>query len=213
MRIGILGSGHIGSTVGRLWCEAGHEVRFGTPHPEKAAEVAAAIGANASAGTPDDAARFGEVVLLAVPLKAVPEIADTVGSALDGKVVLDACNPYPERDGDAAREAIEQGHGSSVWTAVHLPGARIVKAFNMQRYDALAAEAGKGDDDPLAIAIASDDEDAIAVAAQLVEDAGFEAVVIGPLEEGRAFDPGTPHYANGVHASELLRELHVGAAR
>jgi predicted dinucleotide-binding enzyme len=211
MQIGILGSGRIGSTIGRLWCEAGHTIRFGTPHSDKAADVAGDIGPRAAAGSPREAAEFGEVVLLAVPLRAVPELGQTVGEALRGKVVLDATNPYPERDGDCAREAIAQGRGSSVWTAAHLPGARVVKAFNMQRFDALQSEARKKDD-PLAIAIASDDAEALGIAAKLVRDAGFEPVVLGPLEMGRAFDPGTPHYANGAHASELRPEARAGAA-
>jgi predicted dinucleotide-binding enzyme len=202
MRIGILGAGHVGSTVGKLWSDAGHEVCFGTAHPEQHGNLVAALGGKASVGTPQQAVSFGQVVLLAVPLKAVPELAQSIGRSLTGKVVLDAANPYPERDGDCAREAISQGRGSSVWTAAQLPGARIVKAFNMQRYTTMQSEAHKTDD-PLAIAIASDDADALRTAAELVKDAGFEPYVVGPLERGRAFDPGTPLYAKGVHASEL----------
>jgi predicted dinucleotide-binding enzyme len=134
-----------------------------------------------------------------------------------GKVVLDATNPYVERDGEVAREAIAQG--SSRWTAAHLPGARVVKAFNMQRYTALEAESAQPGPDVrlgdgagearegLAIAIAGDDDGAVQVAERLVKDAGFEPVIVGRLVQGRAFDPGTPHYANGVHASVLRREL------
>lgn len=210
MQIGIIGAGHIGGTLGRLWCQAGHEVLFGTPHPDALLSLVKSIGLGASGGTPEEAAEFGDVVLLAVPLKAIPELAETITPALIGKVVLDASNPYLDRDGDCAREAIEQGHGSSVWTASKLPGARIVKAFNMQRYSTLEAEAHKGRD-PLAIAIAGDDRDAVDVAMMLVRDAGFEPIVVGSLEDGRAFDPGTPHYANGVHAAELRREVQARA--
>jgi predicted dinucleotide-binding enzyme len=211
MRIGILGAGHIGGTVGRLWCEAGHHVRFGTLHPEGLRDLIASIGPRASGGTAREAAEFGEVILLAVPLGVIPELGHSLAPALAGKIVLDAANPYPERDGDSAREAISQGRGSSVWTASKLPAARVVKAFNMQRYTALQAEARKGDD-PLAIAIASDDKEALTVADDLVRDAGFEPIVVGGLEKGRAFDPGTPHYANGVHASELRREMQSSAS-
>jgi predicted dinucleotide-binding enzyme len=206
MRIGILGAGHIGGTIGRLWCQAGHHVHFGTPHPEELRELVASLGPRALAGTPRDAAEFGEVILLAVPLYAVPELGGQLAPALAGKPVLDATNPYPERDGDAAREAIDAGHGSSAWTASKLPGARVVKAFNMQRYTALQAES-HAPGDPLAIALAGDDQSALRIAEQLVQDAGFEPIVVGGLEEGRAFDPGTPHYANGVHATELRREM------
>jgi len=205
MRIGIVGAGHIGATLGQLWREAGHEIRFGTRHPERTFPLVMKLGQHAEGGTPEEAAAFGEAVLLAVPLKAVPELASSIGPMLEGKPVLDATNPYPERDGQCAREAIAAGRGSSAWTADHLPGARIVKAFNMQRFDALEREA-HNPDERLAIALASNDEDALDVATDLVIDAGFEPFVVGPLEEGRAFDPGTPHYANGAHVSELLRE-------
>jgi predicted dinucleotide-binding enzyme len=157
----------------------------------------------ASSGTAREAVDFGDVVLLATPLKATPELAK-LGDLWKGKIVLDATNPYPERDGDAAREAIARGQGSSVWTQSKLPGARVVKAFNMQRYTALQSEAHNPD--ALAIVLASDDEDALRIAEKLVRDAGFEPVVVGSLVNGRAFDPGTPHYANGARASELHRE-------
>jgi predicted dinucleotide-binding enzyme len=206
MRIGILGAGQIGATVGRLWSKAGHQVRFGTRHPERLSELVASMGAGASAGTPREAAEFGQVVLLAVPLKAVPELGLELTPTLRDKTVLDASNPYPERDGDWALEAISQGRGSSAWTASKLPGACVVKAFNMQRFDALQAQAHR-ERDPLAVVLAGDDLTALGVAKQLVQDAGFEPVIVGSLEEGRAFDPGTPYYATSVRASELRHDM------
>jgi predicted dinucleotide-binding enzyme len=206
MRIGILGAGSVGETVGRLWCEAGHQVRFGTRHPPESAKLVEAMGPNASAGTPREAVEFGEVILLAVPLKAIPELGRSLAALLVDKTVLDACNPYPERDGEPAREALRLGRGSSKWTASMLPGARVVKAFNMQRVDTLRAEAHHADD-PLAIVLAGDDFGTLAIAKQLVRDAGFEPVIVGSLEEGRAFDPGTRYYASGVHASQLRQDL------
>jgi predicted dinucleotide-binding enzyme len=208
MRIGVMGAGHIGSTVGTLWCRAGHEVRFGTRHPEEVRERVGSLGIRASAGTPREAASFGEVVLLAVPMRAIPGIADEAGELLRNKPVLDATNPYPERDGDVAREAVAEGRGSSAWTAGRLAGARVCKAFNMQRYSALQSEAHAGAD-RLAIAIASDDPEVLAIAAILVRDAGFDPVAIGRLVQGRAFDPGTAHFARGVRAADLRR--HLGA--
>jgi predicted dinucleotide-binding enzyme len=218
MRIGILGAGHIGSTVGRLWMKAGHEICFGTRHPEDLIDRVATLANDgngaptARTGSPLDAATFGEVILLAIPLGVVPELSRTLGSALAGKVVLDATNPYPERDGDVARQALARG--SSRWTAAQLPGARVVKAFNMQLYTALEAEAHKAErpGDGLAVALASDDADALQVAERLVRDAGFEPVIVGPLDRGRAFDPGTRHYGSGVHAAELRRDLQAAGS-
>ena len=206
MHIGILGAGQTGATIGRLWCQAGHQVLFGTRHPERLAALVQSIGADASAGTPREAAEFGEVILLAVPLKAVPELAKELAPLLTNKTVLDASNPSPDRDGEVGREAIGEGRGSSKWTASKLPGARVVKAFNMQRVDALQTEAHRADD-RLAIALAGDDFSALGAAKQLVEDAGFDPVIVGSLEDGRAFDPGTRYYATGIHASALRQEM------
>src|SRR5215212_813176 len=105
MRIGIIGAGMIGSTVGKLWVDAGHEVRFASRHPEELQPLVAELGERASAGTAAEAARFGEVVMLTVPLAAVPILAGEVAESLAGKVVLDTGNAYAKRDGGAAEEA------------------------------------------------------------------------------------------------------------
>lgn len=204
MRIGILGAGKLGETVARLWYEAGHEIRFGTRHPSETLRLAESLGARASSGTPREAVEFGEVILLAVPLKAVPELGESLAALLRNKTVLDATNPSPERDGEPAFEALQLG--SSKWTASKLPGARVVKAFNMQCIDALRREAHRVGDF-LAIALAGDDFGALALAKRLVRDAGFGAVIVGSLEEGRAFDPGTRHHAKGIHAADLRQDL------
>src|SRR5579863_2124718 len=99
MQIGIIGAGMIGATVGRLWAKAGHAVQFATRHPEELKELAGEIGENASIGTNREAARFGEVVFVAVPFGAWPALAEEIGPELDGKIVADAGNPYPARDG------------------------------------------------------------------------------------------------------------------
>ena len=79
MRIGIIGAGKIGSTVGRLWVDAGHEVKFSSRHPEELQSMAGDLGPRASAGTPQEAAAFGEVVMVTVPLKAMPQLAREIG--------------------------------------------------------------------------------------------------------------------------------------
>jgi prephenate dehydrogenase len=107
MRIGIIGAGMIGSTLSRLWSEAGHEVRLASRHPEHLTDLVKRLGKLASTGTPTDAAEFGDVVMLTVPLKAVPDLADDLRSSLSGKVVLDTGNAYERRDGAIARQASE----------------------------------------------------------------------------------------------------------
>jgi predicted dinucleotide-binding enzyme len=208
MRIGILGAGMIGATVGSLWHKAGHEVCFGTRHPERTQDLVKRLGAGSRTGWTEEAVRFGDVVLLAIPLGALPELAREMTLLLAGKTVLDAMNPYPQRDGDTAREAVNAGQGSSAWVASQLPGAHVVKAFNTVYFKTLEAEAHKGGD-PLGIPLAGDDANAVKTATQLVRDAGFEPVVAGALAKGRQFDPGTPAYNSGMRASALRRALGV----
>jgi predicted dinucleotide-binding enzyme len=206
MKIGIIGAGMIGSTVGKLWVEAGHEVRFASRHPEQLQPLVKKLGEHASAGTPAEAARFGDVVMLTVPLAAVPELARDLAPLLSGKVVLDTGNAYEQRDGAAAREASRHPRGSAGWAAAMFPGARWVKAFNSVYFKTLATEAHR-DGDRVGIPLASDDRDALDVAAQLVRDAGFDPVPLEPLARGRDFEPGTKPYNTGMSGPEVRRIL------
>jgi 8-hydroxy-5-deazaflavin:NADPH oxidoreductase len=141
MKIGIIGAGMIGSTVGKLWVDAGHEVRFASRHPEDLQPLAKKLGARASAGTPAEAANFGEIVMLTIPLKAVPELARDVAPLLIDKVVLDTGNAYEKRDGSLAVDATRDPRGSAGWAAAMFPGARWVKAFNSVYFKTLETEA------------------------------------------------------------------------
>src|ERR1700720_4397923 len=157
MRIGIIGAGNIGSTIGKLWVDAGHDGRFASRHPDDLENLVAKLGPHASAGTPADAAKFGEVVVITVPLRAVPDLARELGSSLAGKVVLDTNNAYPKRDGEMGEEARRHPSGSSAWAAARFPGARWVKAFNSVYYKTLGNEAHRKGD-RLGIPIAGDDK-------------------------------------------------------
>lgn len=202
MRIGILGGGRIGGTLARKWASAGHEVVLASRHPESLAPLVAELGPRARAGTPLDAASVGEVVLLALPFAAVGELGPDVVGALAGKVVLDAGNPFPQRDGVAAREALDGPGGSGVWTAARLPGARLVKAFNTVHFQTLARTG-----DPVGVPVAGDDPEAVEVAVTLVADAGHAPVVVGPLKAAAAFEPGTPVWNGNLRAEDLRRAL------
>src|SRR5581483_2385371 len=95
----------IGSTVGRLWVRAGHQVLWSSRHPGDLAGLVKEAGKGASAGTAEEAAKFGEVVMISVPLHALKDLAREIGPALKGKVVLDTSNSYPQRDGDAGKQS------------------------------------------------------------------------------------------------------------
>jgi predicted dinucleotide-binding enzyme len=204
MRIGIVGAGKIGSTLAKLWFDAGHEVRLASRHPDELEPLIKTLGARASAGTPADAARFGDVVMLTVPLKAVPDLARDLAPLLAGKVVLDTGNAYAQRDGDAARQATGHPEGSAGWAASMFPKARWVKAFNTVNYKVLEKEAHR-DGDQVGIPLAGDDRDALEIAARLVRDAGFDPVIVGALARGREFEPDTRAYNTGMSGQELRR--------
>ncbi len=202
MRIGIIGAGMIGSTLAKLWTEAGHEVCLASRHPETLKSLVASLGARGSSGTPKRAAEFGDVVMLTVPLKAVPDLARDLAPLLAGKIVLDTGNAYPQRDGDAARQASQHARGSAGWAAAMFPDSRWVKAFNSVYYKTLEGEAHR-EGDRVGIPLAGDDAQAVETVAGLVREAGFDPVIVGPLERGREFEPNTRPYNTGMSGLEL----------
>jgi 8-hydroxy-5-deazaflavin:NADPH oxidoreductase len=204
MRIGIVGAGMIGSTLAKLWIEAGHEVRLASRHPENLQPLVAALGPRASAGTAEDTAAFGDVVLLTVPLGAVPDLAPTLAPHMTGKVVLDTGNFYANRDGDVGREASRDPRGTAAWAAAMFPGSRWVKAFNSVYFRVLEREAHR-DGERVGIPLASDDQAALDTAEMLARDAGFDPVIVGTLERGKEFEPDTPSYNTGMSGEELRR--------
>jgi predicted dinucleotide-binding enzyme len=208
MRIGIIGAGNIGSTVGKLWADAGHEVRFASRHPEQLKGIVSKVGARASAGTPADAAKFGEVVMITVPLAAIAGLAGDVAPLLKGKVILDTGNSYPQRDGEAGHEAKRHPGGSAAWAAAMFPGARWVKAFNSVHFKTLESEAHRKGDQ-VGIPLAGDDAGAVETAARLVRDAGFDPVPLGALARGRELEPDTKPYNTGMSGRELRKMFGV----
>lgn len=206
MHIGIIGAGKIGSTLAKLWVDADHDVRLASRHPEELQPLVEKLGSRVSAGTPAEAADFGDVVLLTVPLKAVPEIARDLAGSLAGKAVLDTGNAYQQRDGQAAPEASGHPQGSAGWAAAMFPGTKWVKAFNSVNFKTLENGAHR-DGDRLGIPLAGDDTEALDTAAQLVRDAGFDPVIVGALARGKEFEPDTPPYNTGMSGRELRQIL------
>jgi predicted dinucleotide-binding enzyme len=187
-----------------LWVKAGHEVLISSRHPEELQGLAKSLGPKARAGTPREAAVFGDVVLISVPYGALPQVGKDLQNELKGKVVLDTGNPYPERDGEMAVEARRKGTG--VASAGFLPGVRLVRAFNAISHRNLRTEAHRAGE-PIGIPIAADDKQAMIVAARLVKDAGFEPVPVGPLSKAKTFDVGSSVYVQLLTAGELKARL------
>jgi 8-hydroxy-5-deazaflavin:NADPH oxidoreductase len=208
VQIGIIGAGMIGSTVAKLWVDAGHDVRLATRHPEELATLVARLGTRASAGKPADAAAFGDVVMLTVPLKAIPDLARDLAPLLAGKIVIDTGNAYERRDADIARQATTHPGGSAAWAAALFSGARWVKAFNTVYFKVLETEAHRSGD-RVGIPLAGDDRDAVETVATLVRDAGFDPVVVGALARGKEFEPETRPYNTGMSGRELRNLWHL----
>src|SRR5215813_2106275 len=203
-RIGVIGSGNIGGTIGGLWVKKGHSVFFSSRHPEELKDMIAKLGSLAKAGTVEEAVAFGDVLFIAVPYGAVPQIGKDYSAKMKRKVMLDACNAVSTRDGAIADEVEQNGIG--VTTQKYFPGVRIVRAFNTMSYMVFAREANRPDP-KLAIPIAGDDPQAVQIAAGLVREAGFDPVTVGTLADARRFQRGQPGYGQQVSAAELKQKL------
>lgn len=201
IKIGVIGSGNVGSAIGRVWANAGHPVMFASRNLDHDKQLAASIGPNARAGTPAEAAAFGEVLLFAVPYGALPDLGKALAGQIKGKVLIDACNPFPWRDGEIATKARNEGAGRM--SAQLLPGARIVRAFNAIG----AGQMGQAHENPgrIGMPIAGDDKEAIEIASRLIREIGYEPVLVGGVDKGKYLMPGTP--LAGEHSPDEIRKI------
>jgi predicted dinucleotide-binding enzyme len=190
--LGIIGSGSIGAGVARLAAAAGIPVVIANSRgPESLADLVADLGPNATAGTVEQAASAGDLVLLSVPLTAHTSIPAEI---LAGKTVLDTSNYYPFRDGRIA-ELDEEAVTTSEMMQRHFAESRLVKAFNnilAHHIPQLARPAGAPD--RTALPLAGNDADAKQEAADLIDRLGFDTFDAGPLEESWRFEPEAAAY-------------------
>lgn len=204
LKIGIIGTGRIGGALAELWARAGHELLISSRHPEQLMPLAKRLGPKVRAGTPQEAAAFGEVILVSVPYGALPQVGRDYAPLMKGKVVLETGNPFPGRDGEMAEAARAKGTGAA--SAEFLPGVRLVRAFTSVPHFSLLPEAHRAGE-RLAVPLAADDAEALRTAVRLVQDAGFEPVVVGPLVRARDFDVGTAAFGKALTARELRQTL------
>jgi len=207
-RIGIVGSGRIGGNLGILLAKAGYEILYSSRHPDTLKELVKKSGPKARAGTIMEAIAFGDVVVLSTPLKALPAFDAETKSALKGKIVIDTSNPYPERDGVIAEQARKDPGGMGAFISRLLPGARIVRAFNTVYFEDLRKTRNKKGE-IIGIPIASDDEEGLKVASELVKRGGLDPVIVGGLSASKLFDVGAAVYATSASAKEISEKLHL----
>ena len=201
LKIGIIGAGNIGSTLGTFWAHAGHQVFFSSRNPDNLKPLVEKVGSQVRAGTVKEAIAFGDVVLIAVPYGSMAEISKDYAKDLDGKIIIDTGNAVLARDGEIGKQAREQGVGLT--TQRLLPGARVVRAFNTLGVGRLRADANRPEG-RIAIPMAGNDPEALKVASMLVRDAGFEPAVLGGLDRSRLFEQTNPLYGQELSQKEML---------
>lgn len=203
MHLGIVGAGYIGQAVAKAAIRAGHEVMLSNSRgPQTLAGLAGQIGC--STGTPEEAAAFGDLVLVAIPLKNYPALTP---EPFTGKVVLDSGNYYPQRDGHIA--ALDEGAITTCEIlARQIPGAKIVKAFN-SIFAAQIVSDGRPAGTPgrRALAIAGNDAAAKDAAAAFIDSIGFDVVDLGPLAEGWKIERARPAYCVPMDKHKLEATL------
>lgn len=200
MRIGIIGAGGIGQTVGRLLAEAGHDVLVSWSSTDARLQLAAEhIGFGARTATPAEAVAHADAVLFAPRFEHVDAASQAAGSFAD-KLVIDTTNPYnPERDGflDLGEQTAAQ------FVSARLPGARYVRAFNTLTTEFLAESAKRTGSDRVVIFLSGDDSAAKTTAASLVRDAGFDPVDLGAVADSARQEPGGDYYGEEFHLADI----------
>jgi predicted dinucleotide-binding enzyme len=185
MRIGILGAGNVGGTLGRSWAGKGHEVFFGVPSPQdtKTQGLIRGIGSKARAGKVAEAAAFGEVIVLATPWPATEAALRDAGK-LAGKVVIDCTNPLTP---DFSRLTIGHTTSGLEQVADWARGAKVFKAFNQTGFANMANPVVQGR--RAVMFVCGDDQAAKPTVLQLVRDVGFEAIDAGAGSVARLLEP------------------------
>jgi len=171
-RIAIIGNGNVGGTLGRRWQEAGHNIIYGVREPHGAADQISVV----------DAVALAEVVILATPWSAVPDVLHACGR-LDGKILVDCTNPI-RSDFEGLTLGVDDSGGETV--ARLAPGAKVVKAFNTVGFNIMREPSFEGG--PAAMLVAGDDAEAKTVVMALAEELGFQAADAGPLTQSRGLE-------------------------
>lgn len=208
MKVGIIGSGHIGGNFGIHLAKAGYEVMFSSRHPEQLSALVKEAGENASKGSIEEAAKFGELIVLSVPFKAIETLADSIADQVKNKIIIDTCNPYPGRDGEVASKVInDPDMRQSAYTAQHFPASRLVKALNTIYFEHLRDYAFRSGEDKIALPLAGDDGDAKQTVSKLLQDIGFEPVDVGTLADSEVMEVDQLLYNKPMHAREMKDKL------
>jgi predicted dinucleotide-binding enzyme len=209
--IGLIGAGHVGSQIARLGIANGYDVVVSNSRgPETLTDLVAELGPKARAGTSEQAAAAGDLVVVTIPLK---NYRDVPVEPLAGKVVIDTDNYYPQRDGQIA-ELDDESTTSAEMLQAHLPTSKVVKTFNHAFAGDLTTDGTpRGTPNRRALALAGDEADAKKTVTKLLDEFGFDTVDAGPLAEGWRFQPETPAYGPRQNAEEMRTNLAAAKRR
>ncbi|MBP2831859.1 NAD(P)-binding domain-containing protein [Aquimarina sp. U1-2] len=189
MKIGIIGSGNIGGTLGQHWAKVGHEVKFSSRHPENLQSLVAHQPDKLSASTVEEAADFGEVILLATPYGMLLDVHQVVGE-LHNKILIDATNYYVQRDGLQMKKQMQvEGYRETQWVAKYFAGAMVSKAFNTIPAHQLKNDAFTPENGDKIIPFAADGEESRQVTRHLIEQIGFVPFLVGSLADTKLVEP------------------------
>ncbi|KOV82814.1 NADPH-dependent F420 reductase [Nocardia sp. NRRL S-836] len=207
MKIGIIGAGNIGGNLTRRLTALGHDVSVANSRgPQTLTELAEETGATPV--TVEEAARGAEVVIVTIPLKAIPDLPSGLfDQAAEGVAVIDTGNYYPQQRDGRIPEILDEGVTESRWTERHL-GHPVIKAFNgTYAADILDRARPAGAPDRQALPVAGDDEQAKAKVRALIDELGFDTVDAGGLDESWRQQPGTPVYGLREGVEGVTRAL------
>lgn len=209
MKIGIIGSGDIGGTLGKHWAKAGHEVLFSSRHPNELKGLVKESGGDAKAVSVTEAFEAkADVYLLAVPFKDIDKIAELYAGEYGGKVIIDATNPYPERDGEMAQDVRDDNRNASEYTATKFMTGLTAKAFNTIHAKDLKERAFDSQN-PMAVPFAAQDAKSKSVTEQLISDIGFIPIYVGDLAATKAMEVDEKVYGVSTDQQELRSMLNI----
>jgi predicted dinucleotide-binding enzyme len=185
MNIGFIGAGNMARVLGTLWARAGHDVMFSSRTAERAKRLADFAGGRAHSGTFQDAAAFGDVVVLAVAWEAAADTARALAQSIEGKVVVDVSNAISTQTLELELDG-ERSYAEEI--AACAPKARVVKAFNTIFQEILEVDRDLLQEHGVSCFLAGDDEDAKVTVSQLAEDIGLSVVDTGGLAMARSLE-------------------------
>lgn len=214
MNIGIIGSGNMGSTLGTIWAKQGHQVTFSySRDPAKSEAISAAAGANVQVGTPEEAVQSSDVVLITLQPFVLEEVLSPIGSWGDKIVLTCMSGLKPDFTGQTIGIPTDFAVSVAERLAQLVPGAKVVEAFNITFAEILASDSRQFGSEHPTVFYCGDDAEAKAIAAQLIQDCGYDAIDAGGLMVSRSLETLATAWVQFAVVSNLCPNVGLEALR